>query len=77
MAHVGNSRSPSRSGRPGKSENPEAERHMLRRKARGSRPPAHVRKGSQSEPRIPCQQRATETVEAIVTAAARILVEQG
>jgi AcrR family transcriptional regulator len=44
--------------------------------ARAAKPAAHIR-GVRTGPRTPRQQRASDTVEAIVTAAARLLVEQG
>jgi AcrR family transcriptional regulator len=78
MAHVRNSRSPNRPSAPITPGNPGRTGHGASAKAGAAKARAHIR-GSRprTDPRTPRQTRATETVEALVTAAARILVEQG
>jgi len=81
MAHIRNSHSEHRPAPPRKQGKSAAPARLRATRSRGEPAPAHIRGRrlgrSSGSPRTPRQLRAAQTVEAIVTAAAQLLVQRG
>src|SRR5512141_1257252 len=81
MAHIRNSRSAKPGARAAKRSSSDAHDSGRPAASGAGRAPAHIRSGRRRPgglaTRTPRQQRATQTVEAMVSAAAKLLVERG